>query len=117
MKTIRIAQFLGTAAIITTLNVSAAITDNATTEVTGSRPVMADQKLSANNNVANAAFAAYNNGFGAISLADTGLTTTVSEPDKKPTFVPEPSTIIAGALLLVPFMASIVRVLRKVRTV
>jgi hypothetical protein len=62
-------------------------------------------------------FAAYNNGFGVISLADTGLATTVSAPNDKPTFVPEPSTIIAGALLLVPFMASVVRVIRKVRPV
>ena len=72
-----------------------------------------DQKLVTASNLV---FAANNTGFGVISLADTGLATSVNEHDKNPTFVPEPSTLIAGTLLLLPFVASVVRIVRKVRT-
>ena len=95
-------------------NASASMTYNTVTETTGSHQTMDDQKPSTASNLV---FAANYSGFEVISLVDTGLATTVGEPDKKTTFVPEPSTIIAGALLLLPFAASVVRVIRKVRAV
>lgn len=115
--TIRITQFLCIVAVATAFNVSASMTYNTTTETTGAageHQTMGDQKPSTTGNFV---FAANYSGFEVISLADTGLATTVSEPDKKPAFVPEPSTFLAGALLLLPFAVSVVRVIRKVRAV
>jgi hypothetical protein len=114
MKTIRMAQFLWIAAFITALNASASMTYGTTTGATGTHQTTDDQNPSTASNVV---FAANNSGSEIISVADTSLAATMSEPNKKPTFVPEPSTIIAGALLLLPFVASVVRAIRKVRTV
>jgi hypothetical protein len=114
MKTFRKALLFWTAAIMTTLNASASMAYDATTEITAVPQAMGDPKAVASAS-SNLVFEAYNDGFEVISLADTGLATTVSETAKKPAFVPEPSTIFAGALLLLPLVTSVTRALRKVR--
>jgi hypothetical protein len=114
MNAISTAQFLCLTALMTTLNVSASMTYNAAPEVNGSQQTSIDEKPSI---VVDSIFSAYDSDFEVISLAASGLATTASKPGSKPTFVPEPSTIMAGALLLLPFVASVVRVIRKVHTV
>jgi len=52
----------------------------------------------------------------AVSLAKSVITTDGSGlPDPNPGVVPEPSTYVAGALMLLPFGASALRIIRKNR--
>jgi hypothetical protein len=53
---------------------------------------------------------------GAYGVADMVLGTPGAAQDQLVMVVPEPTTMIAGALLLLPFGASTLRILRKNRT-
>jgi hypothetical protein len=114
MKTIRTVQFLSMAALMTALNASASMTYDTAFETAGGKQSTGVPAAFAGSN---AVSTPDNSSFGVVRLTDTNSATTAGGLVSKPTFVPEPSTIIAGALLLLPLAAGIVRTVRRVRTV